>query len=97
MFTAAFDVDGTLINLDDTPRYDVIRLFHALESLGCTMVIWSGGGVDYAMRWRDKLGLNASVIRKGQIQADLAVDDFPSDDLENEKIKSVLGRVLLKV
>lgn len=87
----AFDVDGTLIhqvgNKEDTPRYDVISLFHTLESVGCIMHIWSGGGEDYAARWRDKLGLDAIVVAKGSFKPDLAVDDM---DVE-------LGKVNLKV
>lgn len=42
-----FDCDGTLIHQVgdkiDTPRYDVIAMFHAFEALRCRMVIWSGG------------------------------------------------------
>ena len=42
----AFDVDGTLIHQvgesEDTPRYDVIAMFHFYEKLGNTMFIWSG-------------------------------------------------------
>lgn len=75
----AFDVDGTLIyevgEKENTPRYDVIDLFRAFENLGCEMYIWSGGGVDYATRWRDKLGLNASVVAKNSLTPDVAVDD----------------------
>lgn len=99
--TVAFDVDGTLIHmagdLCDTPRYDVVQLFKLLEAFGCEMYIWSGGGIDYATRWRDKLGLKAEVIRKGSMTVDLAIDDLPSDDVDNEKIKQTLGKVLLKV
>ena len=77
--TVAFDVDGTLIHLaggkEDTPRYDVIQFFHLLESFGFCMAIWSGGGVDYAERWRDKLGLTARVVPKGSFVPDIAVDD----------------------
>lgn len=76
----AFDVDGTLIHqkLDgpDVPRYEVIDLFHKLESLGCHLYIWSGSGVDYAVRWRDKLGLEAEVVAKGSFKPDIAVDDM---------------------
>ena len=72
----AFDCDGTLIrHQDDTPRYDIIKLFHILEALGCTMYIWSGGGVDYAERWRDKLGLTATVVAKGSFKPEIAIDD----------------------
>jgi hypothetical protein len=87
----AFDVDGTLIHQgwvkEDTPRYDVIQFFHLFKSFECDMYIWSGGGLDYARRWRDKLGLEAEVIEKGSFRPDIAVDD--------EKVK--LGVVNLRV
>ena len=76
----AFDVDGTLIHQSgekiDTPRYDVINLFLAFEKLGNEMYIWSGGGVDYAARWAEKLGLDAKVVEKGSFKPDIAVDDM---------------------
>ena len=75
-----FDVDGTLIHQvgerEDTPRYEIIQLFNLYESLGCNMFIWSGGGVDYATRWRDKLGLKAKIVSKGEFRADIAFDDM---------------------
>jgi hydroxymethylpyrimidine pyrophosphatase-like HAD family hydrolase len=76
-----FDVDGTLIHdernpdLCDTPRYDIIMLFHVLELVGCDLYIWSGGGLDYATRWAQKLGLKAKIIEKGDIEPDIAIDD----------------------
>jgi predicted HAD superfamily phosphohydrolase YqeG len=77
--TAAFDVDGTLIKVsDDSPRYDVIQLFHLFEKFGCTMVIWSGSGRDYCERWAEKLGLNGQVMDKkerGTFVPDIAIDD----------------------
>ena len=94
----AFDVDGTLIHqegeLYDTPRYDVIQLFKLLEGFGCEMYIWSGGGIDHATRWRDKLGLKAEVVRKGAFQPDIAIDDM---DLDFRGIEGSLGLVNLQV
>jgi len=76
--TVAFDVDGTLIEYDDTPRYDVIAFFKQFEQWGCEMIIWSGGGVDYAKHWAEKLGLEAKIIEKWSIKPDIAIDDFPN-------------------
>ncbi len=73
--TVCFDIDGTLINYDGSPRQEVIDLFRAFEKLGATMVIWSGGGVDYATRVRDRLGLEAQIHAKGSFKPDLAIDD----------------------
>jgi len=96
--TVAFDVDGTLIKQgvmsEDTPRYEVIQLFKLLESFGCEMYVWSGGGIDYAKRWVEKLGLDAHVVAKKSFTPDIAIDDFPEDDLW---YKSPLGSVNLRV
>jgi hypothetical protein len=61
--------------LCDTPRYDVIQMFHMYEAMGFEMFIWSGGGVDYAKQWAAKLGLSATVVAKGSFRPDVAVDD----------------------
>ena len=76
MSTIAFDVDGTLINVADTPRYEVILLFKLFEYFGWTMVIWSGDGIDYARRWSEKLGLKALILEKCSIDVDAIVDDM---------------------
>ena len=79
----AFDVDGTLITEDYTdavPRYDVIQLFWWFHAQGHTMFIWSGGGMDYARRWMEKLGLDAVILEKKSGQdIDIAVDDCECD------------------
>jgi len=75
-----FDVDGTLIQqvgeFEDTPRYEIIKLFHFFENLGNEMYIWSGGGVSYAERWSQKLGLKAKIVEKGSFKPDIAIDDM---------------------
>lgn len=50
----AFDCDGTLVNLDGTLRDEVCRLLIAfLSSGGFKVIVWSGGGKDYAQSvWR---------------------------------------------
>jgi len=88
MTTIAFDVDGTLIGLQrDIPRYKIIQLFLTFESLGYEMYIWSGGGLDYAEHWSEKLGLKAKIVAKGSFIPDIAFDD--------EEVK--LGKVNIKV
>ena len=74
---AVFDVDGTLITLEDKPNYPIINFFKMLESLGFEMHIHSGGGLDYAKHWADKLGLSAKITPKGdsKLEFDIAVDD----------------------
>lgn len=58
-YTIAFDVDNTLIKPDQTPNYAVISILHALykTALDVGIVIWSGGGEEYAKQWAKKLGL----------------------------------------
>src|SRR3990167_1906826 len=67
----AWDCDGTLIvpvvttdNLGglDMPNYEVIAIYRWFQSQGHRMIIWSGGGVDYARMWAEKLGLNPDFI-----------------------------------
>lgn len=99
-----FDVDGTLIHqtgdkgmpgsMEDTPRYDVIALFHAFEKLGCDMHIHSGGGVDYATRWAEKLGLKAKIVAKGSLKGDIVFDDL---DLDFRAAERTLGFVNIQV
>lgn len=76
----AFDVDGTLIyqagELYETPRYDMVQAFKFFESIGCHMIIWSGGGMDYAERWAQKLGLKAQILEKSSIKVDITFDDL---------------------
>lgn len=44
------DVDGTLIDQDDNPRPYIPEFILGLKELGCTIVIWSAGGSEYADR-----------------------------------------------
>lgn len=93
---AVFDVDGTLITADGaanaTPRYEVIDLFRNLRDLGYKMYIHSGSGVDYAKRWRDKLGLEAEVKPKGcDISYDVVVDDMVSTAIGKEGVNALAG------
>lgn len=86
--TIAFDVDGTLIHLsDNSPRYEVIDLFFKFKKLGFNMIIWSGGGIDYAKHWSRKLGLDARVLEKGSISPDITIDDM----------ETAMGKVVIRV
>lgn len=92
----AFDVDGTLIHqsgmLCDSPRYEIIQLYKIFESLGHDLYIWSGGGVYYAARWAEKLGLtSAKIIAKGSIKVDLAIDDVATE------FENILATLVLRV
>jgi len=91
----AFDVDRTLITINDTPRYPIIDLlFWFMKNTRCTIFVWSGGGIDYAQRWVEKLGLdklNVQVIEKGSQSMDIVVDDeIDPKDCEKIKAKTVI-------
>lgn len=75
--TIAFDVDGTLITFDDTPCYDNIFALKYFVKLGTQVYVWSGGGLDYAQHWVNKLGLDkyVTVIEKGSMLVDICFDD----------------------
>lgn len=80
----AFDVDDTLIVPSialgyemDTPNYEVINLFKWFQSQGHYMIIWSGGGPDYAKHWASKLGLKADEypLKEKNENVDICFDD----------------------
>lgn len=72
----AFDVDGTLIDDEDQPRRHVIALLEAFVDVGADVLVWSGGGFDYARHWVRRLWLEGvTVAEKGSVRVDLAVDD----------------------
>lgn len=93
--TIAWDVDDTLIVPcivtgfdDDCPNYDTIAVFRWFQAQGHEMIIWSGGGIDYAKRWAEKLGLEAEIREKMKSEdIDIAFDDCDVD----------LGKVNVKV
>jgi len=88
-FTIAFDVDGTLIDHEDRPLYRNVELLRRFVEDGMDVIVWSGGGVDYAERFVRKLGFEGlvRVIAKGNEQVDIAFDD--------EKVN--LGRINYEV
>ena len=80
-YKAAFDVDGTLIDEKDAPRAEVIGLMRALYALGWEIYVMSGGGVLYAKKRAEELGLDKemkiNIALKGdpRTQYDIMVDD----------------------
>ncbi len=80
----AFDIDDTLYKivgiaprLRQIPDYEVIHLLLLLHKFGANIIVWSGGGNDYAQTIVDKLGLTefVTVMEKGSIKVDLTFDD----------------------
>ena len=78
--TVAFDVDGTLIDFEDRPRQEVIDKLIDHRRKGDIVYVWSGGGVEYAERWVERLNLGRyvhAVIAKQmyKVKPDIAYDD----------------------
>lgn len=79
----AFDVDGTLI--DAGPKYyeDIIQTLRVVSKWkNVKVVVWSGGGKEYAERWVRLLSLEkyvwkcASKTEWKDIRPDIAIDDI---------------------
>lgn len=72
--TIAFDVDGTLIDDQDRMNVRTVRLLTDLAHMkNVDIVVWSGGGQDYAEMWVRRLGLSKYVKRcydKNHLSAD---------------------------
>ena len=99
----AFDVDGTLVkhiepvepgqfNSDSVPIVHQINTLQVLaHSKNVRIVVWSGGGKDYAAMWGRRLGLDqyvwkyASKLEHEQLKAQcdflIAIDDIQSTRL----------------
>lgn len=80
----AIDVDNTLLVRSGSKtvlRSDLVLLMMAVHGLGLAeLVVWSGGGQDYAQAMVDKYGLSHLVSRaagKGDpgIKPDITIDD----------------------
>ncbi len=91
----AFDVDGTLLDLLDKPRYDVLELFFWFEERGHDMIVWSGSGDSYAEMIVRRLGLEnrCRVITKCSVKVDIAVDDMMSEKNGSHKFAKVIIKV----
>jgi hypothetical protein len=99
MAIIAFDVDDTLIipsiatSSDiDTPNYETIALFRWFQAQGNRMIVWSGGGVDYAKMWANKLGLFPCEIRVKQKTDDIDIA-FDDCDVDLSKINIKVKRL----
>ncbi len=73
--TAAFDVDGTLIDENDEPRQDIISVLRALMPY-CDIVVWSGSGISYAKMQGRRIFLPRGIIYWDKAgHADISFDD----------------------
>jgi hypothetical protein len=101
----AFDVDDTLIvpavatGFDrDVPSYETIAVYRWFQAQGHEMVIWSGGGSDYAKMWAEKLGLVADLYldkHDAHVKPHIAFDDSDLTLAQvNVKVRRVNNRVV---
>ena len=57
----AFDVDLTLIDAQNRIKYKNLDLIRWFLDNGDRVIIWSGGGIDWAEKWVRHLGLEGKV------------------------------------
>lgn len=78
----AYDVDGTLIHKTytgrDVPRHDILQSLFWFHSHSHSIIVWSGGGQDYAKDWAEKLGIShlVEILSKDEYHGvDICFDD----------------------
>lgn len=91
----AFDVDGTLITYEDKPRWDILAMLRTLNSCGHDIVVWSGGGREYAEVWTRRLFIHDLVTV--QEKPLLRVEEGPFVDIAFDDEDIALGKVNVKV
>ena len=88
----AFDVDGTLVSEDDVPSFQMINTLQVLSKLtkNVRIVVWSGGGEEYAEMWGRRLGLDEYVwkymAKDRTFHVDIAFDDQQAFALADKNI-----------
>lgn len=88
----AFDVDGTLVSEDDVPCMQYIWMLQTLSKLtkNVRIVVWSGGGKEYAEMWGRRLGLDDYVwkymAKDRDFHVDVAFDDQQAFALADKNI-----------
>ena len=100
----AFDVDDTLIipscatGFDtDVPNYETIAVYRWFQSQGNYMIIWSGGGSDYAKQWAQKLGLTADEYHDKSPEKEDGKFQYRHVDIAFDDRDTELGTVNVKV
>lgn len=85
----AFDVDGTLISFpDDQPRRNIIEMLITLRMSGHDIIVWSGGGKEYAEVWVKRLFL-APYVQLVMEKPLHRIDEGPFADIcfDDEEVK----------
>lgn len=82
-----FDVDGTLITYEDEPRWNIIDMLKTLSEKH-KIIVWSGGGKDYAEVWVKRLFLQkyVSEVRMKPLREEDMLEDvdicFDDEDVK---------------
>ena len=87
----AFDVDGTLIDAEGNANLTIVELLITLSKMKNTIIIvWSGGGRDYAKRQVGVLGIEqyvgVTMAKDKDFHVDVAIDDQHLFDLADKNI-----------
>ena len=78
MKKVAFDIDGCICDIYGRTNENIVALIKFFHGLGCTVYIWTGGGINRAESVVNNLGLNdiATPAVKGTVEVDVAFDDM---------------------
>lgn len=83
-FIVAVDIDDTLVRLDESVNNNVLEFIFVMDRLNAFIILWSGGGEDYARHWGRRLGLDPFIdlysAKTTDLQPHLTVDDGPEVD-----------------
>jgi len=87
----AFDVDGTLINEQGIEHTKIAQLLMTLARMkNTTIIVWSGGGRDYAQMYVDRMVLGKYVdivmAKDENFHIDIAFDDQHEFSLADKNI-----------
>lgn len=67
---------GTLIDSDNNPIPENILLLSIFQKLNCKIIVWSGGGKEYADEVIKRLKLaNITTADKGSLEPHITFDD----------------------
>jgi len=86
----AFDVDGTLLDFNNNPRWEVLDMLRFLSKKH-TIIVWSGGGKEYAETIARKLMITPYIskccAKSLEENVDLCFDDEPFVNLAKVNIQ----------
>lgn len=92
--TVAFDVDGTLVDGDAQSLEDVRSLLILLKRMDCKIVVWSGGGTDYAAMMARRIHVDR-FVDEYRAKAQYGGPDLPDITFDDEDV--TLGRVNVRI